>query len=192
MNTDKHGSDLIADALVRVLCVLCVLCGAVLSLAQSPAIVEQGEAELAARHISSPLDGITPNQIVDTFNQGRDGHPHEALDIPAARGTPVRAVDDGVIQKRFLSRAGGNTIYQFSPGEKLCYYYAHLDHYAEGLAEGMPVKRGQVIGYVGSTGDASPDAPHLHIAVFVLGPEKHWWHGTAINPYSALLAAASH
>jgi murein DD-endopeptidase MepM/ murein hydrolase activator NlpD len=90
------------------------------------------------------------------------------------------------VAKLFDSKAGGLTVYQFDREEKLAYYYAHLDHYAAGLAEGRQLKRGDVLGYVGSTGNASPDGPHLHFAVFVLGPEKNWWKGTAVNPYPLL------
>jgi len=89
----------------------------------------------------------------------------------------------------FLSKPGGNTIYEFDEQEVYCYYYAHLDHYAEGLREGMKVTGGEVIGYVGSTGNADPRAPHLHFAVFELGPEKQWWKGKAVNPYPELVAA---
>ena len=95
----------------------------------------------------------------------------------------MRAVEDGHIQKLFTSKAGGLTIYQFDPTGTFTYYYAHLDRYADGLGEGQLVKRGDVIGYVGSTGNASPDAPHLHFAIFRLGPEKQWWKGEPINPY---------
>ena len=104
----------------------------------------------------------------------------------AARGTPVVAVEDGRVAKLFRSDAGGITIYQFDPSERYAYYYAHLQGYAPGIAEGRPLKRGDVIGQVGSTGNADPAAPHLHFAVFVLGPEKEWWKGTAINPYPLL------
>ena len=107
----------------------------------------------------------------------------------APRGTPVLAVDDGTIRKLFHSRAGGLTVYQFDPGEIYCYYYAHLDRYADGLIERMKVRRGDVIGYVGSTGNASPAAPHLHFAIFLLGPEKRWSEGKAINPYPLLIDA---
>jgi murein DD-endopeptidase MepM/ murein hydrolase activator NlpD len=102
-------------------------------------------------------------------------------------GTPIHAVDDGTIRKLFLSRAGGKTIYQFDSAGSYCYYYAHLDRYAEDLREGMPVSRGQVIGYVGTTGDALPNAPQLHFAILRLDTEKSWWKGTPINPYPILL-----
>ena len=99
------------------------------------------------------------------------------------RGTPVVATEDGRIAKLFWSKAGGHTIYQFDPTDRYVYYYAHLDRYADGLAEGQAVTRGQTIGYVGSTGNAKADAPHLHFAIFLLTPEKRWWDGTALDPY---------
>jgi peptidoglycan LD-endopeptidase LytH len=134
-----------------------------------------------------PVLGVKPPQLSDTFNDKRGGvRRHEALDIPAPRGTPVIAVDDGRIAKLFRSIPGGLTIYHFDPGEKFAYYYAHLDGYAAGVAEGKQVRRGEVIGYVGSTGNANEANPHLHFAIFELGPEKRWWKGTAINPYPLL------
>ena len=134
-----------------------------------------------------PVAGVAAGQLSDTFNDTRDGtRRHEALDIMAARGTPVLAASDGTVAKLFNSVPGGLTIYEFDPTATYAYYYAHLDHYAPGLAEGKALKRGDVIAYVGSTGNASEDAPHLHFAIFVLGPEKHWWKGTAIDPYPLL------
>ncbi|MBG6074586.1 M23 family metallopeptidase [Polaromonas sp. CG_9.11] len=135
-----------------------------------------------------PVQGITASGLRDTFGDGRDGgqRGHEAIDIPAATGTPVLAVDDGRIVKLFLSQPGGITVYQFDPSGRLAYYYAHLERYADGLAEGQAVRRGSVIGYVGATGNASPDAPHLHFAIFRLGPEKQWWKGEPVNPFTYL------
>jgi murein DD-endopeptidase MepM/ murein hydrolase activator NlpD len=134
-----------------------------------------------------PVAGIKPAQLTDTFTQARGtGRLHDAIDIMAARGTPVLAAVDGKVEKLFTSKQGGLTIYEFDPAATHAYYYAHLDRYAAGLVEGMPLKRGDVIGYVGSTGNANPDAPHLHFAIFELGPEKHWWQGTAINPFPLL------
>ena len=142
------------------------------------------------RTVLVPVAGAKNSDIQDTFNQGRaNGKPHEATDIMAPRGARVLAADDGTIEKLFLSKPGGITIYEFDPTRRFCYYYAHLDAYAKGLKEGMPVKRGDEIGFVGSTGDASATAPHLHFAIFVLGPEKKWWKGTAINPYPILKTA---
>jgi len=137
--------------------------------------------------LAMPLPGIAPAQLRDTFSETRGGErQHEALDILAPSGTPVLAVADGHIEKLFTSVRGGLTIYQFEPSGRYAYYYAHLRGYAPKLAEGQRVKRGQVIGYVGSTGNADPTAPHLHFAVFELGSERQWWKGTAINPYPLL------
>lgn len=151
-------------------------------------IDSEGPALLAARALQFPVDGIRPETLRDTFDDGRPGHRHEALDIMAPRGTPVRAVDDGTLVKLFDSKPGGLTIYQFDPAGRLAYYYAHLDRYAEGLHEGMQLRRGDLIGYVGTTGNAT-EAPHLHFAVFLLGSDRRWWKGEALNPYSALRAA---
>lgn len=134
-----------------------------------------------------PVQGATRETLQDTFTDARgEGRSHEALDIMAPRGTPVLAAVDGPIEKLFDSVPGGLTIYQFDPAGRHAYYYAHLDRYAAGLEEGDVVEQGQVIGYVGSTGNASDDAPHLHFAIFVLGPEKRWWEGMAVNPYPLL------
>ena len=138
-----------------------------------------------------PVQGVTPAQLSDTFGDARDGERrHEALDIMAPAGTPVLAVADGHVEKLFDSERGGLTVYQFEPTGRWCYYYAHLQAYAPGLAEGAEVKRGQVLGYVGSTGNAEPSAPHLHFAVFALGPERQWWVGTPVNPYPLLARPA--
>ena len=136
------------------------------------------------------MQGKTATDLVDTFTDARSqDRSHDAIDIMADAGTPVVAVADGKVEKLFNSERGGLTVYQFEPGGKVAYYYAHLQRYADGLAEQQPLKRGQVIGYVGSTGNASPDGPHLHFAVFVLGPEQRWWEGTAVNPYPLLVGA---
>ena len=139
--------------------------------------------------IGLPIDGLNAASVRDTFDEIHSGHPHEAIDLPAPKGTPVHAVVSGIIRKLFLSKAGGNAIYEFDDTGAYCYYYAHLDRYAEGLREGMRVGRGELIGFVGSTGNADPKSPHLHFTIFELGPEKLWWKGKAINPYPALLAA---
>jgi len=140
--------------------------------------------------IGLPIAGMKPADIHDTFNQGRSGRrAHEATDIMKPRGTPVLAVADGTVVKLFNSREGGLTVYQFDSDQIYCYYYAHLDRYAEGLAEGMAVKRGDPIGYVGSTGNANAAAPHLHFGITRIGPEKHWWGGQPIDPYPLLIQA---
>ena len=134
-----------------------------------------------------PVQGIAATQLQDTFTDARSGgRVHDAIDIMAPAGTPVLAVADGTVEKLFDSKLGGITLYQFNPQRTLAYYYAHLQAYAPGIAEKQSLKRGQVIGYVGVTGNANPDGPHLHFAVFELGPEQQWWKGTAINPYPLL------
>lgn len=135
-----------------------------------------------------PVQGVAASDLRNTFDDGRDGgqRGHEAIDILAPTGTPVLAADDGRIVKLFLSQPGGITVYQFDPSGQFAYYYAHLERYADGLAEGQAVRRGSVIGYVGATGNARPDAPHLHFAIFRLGTEKQWWKGEPVNPFTYL------
>jgi peptidoglycan LD-endopeptidase LytH len=130
-----------------------------------------------------PIDGANVDAMRGGFAEARTGHPHEAVDILAPRHTPIHAVDEGTIAKLFVSKAGGNTIYQFDRSGRLAYYYAHLERYADGLREGASVKQGDVIGYVGTSGNAPANTPHLHFAVFELGPERQWWKGKAIDPY---------
>jgi murein DD-endopeptidase MepM/ murein hydrolase activator NlpD len=134
-----------------------------------------------------PVAGVRAGQLVDTYSDARsENRVHDAIDIMAPRGTPVLAASDGTVAKLFTSKLGGLTIYEFDPTSTWVYYYAHLDRYADGLAEGQPLRRGDVIGHVGSSGNASPDAPHLHFEVSRLGPEKHWWQATPVNPYPLL------
>ena len=159
-----------------------------------PAVVAPPPAAFGAevealwmRSLTLPVQGIKREELRDTFNEMRgSSRRHEALDVLAPRNTPILAVEDGKIAKLFLSDAGGITIYQFDPSESYAYYYAHLERYAEGLKEGDLVKRGQIIGYVGTTGNAPRNTPHLHFAIFKLAEDKRWWQGTAIDPYSVL------
>ena len=141
---------------------------------------------LAARRLLIPVVGAARANLRDTFDERRGATRHEAIDIAAPRGTPVVAAGDGRVVKLFKSVPGGLTVYQFDPDEKFAYYYAHLDQYAEGLSEGMILKRGDPVGYVGSTGNATSAAPHLHFAIFRLGPDRRWWTGTPTNPYPFL------
>jgi murein DD-endopeptidase MepM/ murein hydrolase activator NlpD len=144
--------------------------------------------ELATKRLEFPVKGQHGKALRDTFHDKRGNREHLALDIMAARGTPVLAVEDGRIAKLFHSLLGGITIYQYDPDERFAYYYAHLDRYADGLAEGAHVKRGQVIGYVGSTGNAPANAPHLHFTILRLGPKREWWKGEAVDPFPYLAA----
>ncbi|HEY0883866.1 MAG TPA: M23 family metallopeptidase, partial [Ramlibacter sp.] len=149
---------------------------------------EDGAALLAARPLIVPVAGVAPSALTDMFDEARGGRRHEAIDILAPTGTKVFAVDDGTVAKLFTSRPGGLTVYQFDPQGRLAYYYAHLDRYAKGLKEGMALRRGDLVGYVGTSGNAG-NTPHLHFAVFRLGPERRWWEGDPINPYPALRRA---
>jgi peptidoglycan LD-endopeptidase LytH len=139
--------------------------------------------------MTPPISGLTLANLRDSFEETHNGHRHEAMDILEPRGTPVRAAVRGTICKLFLSKPGGITIYEFDEKAEYCYYYAHLDRYAEGLHEGISVSSGDIIGFVGSTGNAVESAPHLHFAIFELGPEKQWSRGKAVNPYPSLVEA---
>ena len=131
-----------------------------------------------------PVAGVDVAALRSNFHEQRGGgsRKHEAMDILAPRGTPVVATADGRLAKLFTSAAGGLTIYQFDRDERYAYYYAHLDSYAADLAEGQWLKRGQVIGFVGTSGNAPPGTPHLHFAIFKLGAEKRWWEGEPSIP----------
>jgi murein DD-endopeptidase MepM/ murein hydrolase activator NlpD len=143
--------------------------------------------ELTGRGLVIPVEGVSADELTRSFDDPRGGERrHQAIDIMAPRNTPVRAVEGGRIARLFESRAGGITIYQFDPSERFCYYYAHLERYAPGLREGQQVRKGEIIGFVGTTGNAPPGAPHLHFAVFRLTDEKRWWEGTPIDPYDIL------
>jgi murein DD-endopeptidase MepM/ murein hydrolase activator NlpD len=143
--------------------------------------------ELADRDLLVPVEGVKPEQLVRSFADRRGAsRAHEAIDILAPMRTPVIAVEGGTIARLFYSRAGGITIYQFDPSERYCYYYAHLERYAEGLREGGRVTKGQVIGYVGISGNAPKNTPHLHFAVFRLTEAKRWWEGSPVDPYDIL------
>ncbi len=134
-----------------------------------------------------PVEGVRPEQLRDTFQASRSaGRVHDAIDIPAPRGTPVLAAADGPIVKLFQSVAGGTTIYQLSTDNHTIYYYAHLDRYSDGLKEGNFARRGEVIAYVGDTGNAGAGNYHLHFSISMVSDPKRYWDGTNINPYPLL------
>ena len=145
-------------------------------------------AELIGKQLLVPVAGVDRSALQSSFVDDRGGgsRQHEAIDILAPRGTDVYAALDGKIARLFTSAAGGLTIYQFDPEEQYCFYYAHLDRYAPDLAEGQMVRKGQTIGYVGTTGNAPVNAPHLHFAIFKLGADKRWWQGEPIDPFPVL------
>jgi murein DD-endopeptidase MepM/ murein hydrolase activator NlpD len=138
---------------------------------------------LRERALTIPVSGLEADDLVSTFHDARGSRRHEAIDILAPRGTDVLAVEDGEVAKIFTSAAGGLTVYQFDPSRTFVYYYAHLDSYAPGLKEGAMLRRGDVVGTVGTTGNAPKDTPHLHFAIAKLDPDKRWWGGTALDPF---------
>ena len=159
----------------------------------APPVVVAEQVQVAPSGLAIPVVGVKPNDLTDTFDSARSaGRRHDAIDIMAAEGTPVIAAADGTIEKLFFSKGGGGiTIYERSPDQKWMYYYAHLQGYAPGLAEGQQVKRGQVIARVAHTGDAVASAPHLHFAINSMAAGERWWQGTPINPYPLLAGKRS-
>lgn len=141
--------------------------------------------DLKAKLLTLPVVAAKPDDLRPDFYGPRGQRGHEAIDIVAPWGEAVVAVEDGTIARLFASERGGLTVYQYDPGRKYVYYYAHLAHYADNLAAGDAVKRGQLIGYVGTTGNARQ--PHLHFAIFLLGPRKSWWNGEPLDPYPVLV-----
>lgn len=144
----------------------------------------------ASSKLAMPVQGVSPSDLTDTFFEprGKDGvRLHEAIDIMAPKGTQVIAAAPGTIAKIHASKAGGKSIYVRSMDKKTLYYYAHLDAYAAGLSEGASLSVGQALGTVGSTGNAAPEAPHLHFAVFQTTADAEWWEpANPVNPYPLL------
>ena len=156
--------------------------------AQPPVTIAEG-VTVGPAELAIPVQGIKPANLSDTYTQARAGgaRTHDAIDIMAAEGTPVVSASDGVVEKLFFSEGGGGvTVYVRSPDQRWTYYYAHLQGYAPGLAEGQQVKRGQLLGRVGYTGNANPAGPHLHFAINRMNPGEKWYQGSPINPYPLL------
>jgi murein DD-endopeptidase MepM/ murein hydrolase activator NlpD len=145
--------------------------------------VRSPEAELASRALIVPVQGVDASRIRDSYTASRGGRTHDAVDIMAPRGTPVVAADNGTIFKLRQNAAGGITIYQLDPDERFVYYYAHLDRYQSGLSEGQRVTQGEVLGFVGTTGNAPEDIPHLHFQVMLYRGRGQYWGGEPINPH---------
>ena len=164
-----------------------VLAGAPM-LGRSAVSGEEAVNYLLGRGLDIPVAGKSVQQLQDTFDEGRDGgRVHRALDILAPRGTPVLAADSGRILRVKSNSLGGNTIYATDPQGRIVYYYAHLDAYRKGLAEGLVVARGDTLGFVGTTGNAPKDTPHLHFQVMRMPPDGKYWDGEPINPYPLFL-----
>jgi murein DD-endopeptidase MepM/ murein hydrolase activator NlpD len=152
-----------------------------------PPDLDDAVEDLRRRRLDVPIGTIERDKLRSNFSEARGGtRRHEAMDLLAPRHTPVVAVEAGIIARLFNSKAGGITIYQFDPTTTYAYYYAHLERYAPGLVEGATVSRGQVIGYVGTSGNAPENTPHLHFAIFVLDEDKRWWQGTPVDPFDVL------
>ena len=147
---------------------------------------ETTSADLAmlSAELIVPLSGVKASELRDTFNEMRGGgtRKHEALDIMAPRGTPVLSASAGRVLKLHTSKDGGLMIYAADASNRFVLMYAHLDHYAEGMRDSLPLRQGQIIGYVGTTGNAAENAPHLHFAIAHPRDVKLWWTGTAIDP----------
>jgi murein DD-endopeptidase MepM/ murein hydrolase activator NlpD len=155
--------------------------------ARTPILETDPLAELRGRQLELPVQGAARRDLRDSFDERRGStHNHEAIDIRAPRHTAILAVEDGTIARLFESKPGGTTIYQFDPTSRYAYYYAHLERYADGLREGDHVRRGQLLGYVGTSGNAPKDTPHLHFAIFQLTEKKRWWQGSPIDPYEVM------
>ncbi len=148
----------------------------------------RAEAIVMPSGLAIPVAGIRAAQLSDTFRDSRSGgRVHDAIDIMAPRGTPVLAAADGMVEKLYFSRGGGGiSLYVRSADRNWSFYYAHLDGYAPGLREGLRVARGDPLGTVGSTGNASPAGPHLHFAIHRMTPGERWWQGAPVNPYPLL------
>ncbi|HKP86249.1 MAG TPA: M23 family metallopeptidase [Blastocatellia bacterium] len=150
-------------------------------------VTEADTTSLKLKNLLIPVEGVTANQLRDTFYDGRsEGRQHQALDIMAAGGTPVLAAADGKVARLFQSEKGGITLYQLDSSGLYYYYYAHLQRYADGVVEGKELKRGDVIAYVGDTGNAGAGNFHLHFAITKPNAPGHWSGGAPINPYLIL------
>ena len=155
----------------------------------APPVVVAESVVVGPTGLAIPVAGMKPDQLVDTYTQARAGgaRSHDAIDIMAPTGTPVVTAAPGTVEKLFFSDGGGGiTAYVRSEDGRWIYYYAHLNAYAPGLHEGQKLKRGELVGYVGATGNANPAGPHLHFAINRMNPDEKWWQGTAINPYPLL------
>jgi murein DD-endopeptidase MepM/ murein hydrolase activator NlpD len=137
---------------------------------------------LGAKALMVPVEGVTPERVPNTYNAKRSGGAHNALDILAPRGTPVLSADAGRILRLRTNPAGGITIYALDRQELFVYYYAHLERYRDGLTEGESLEAGDLIGYVGTTGNAPPNIPHLHFQVMRYRRDRYW-DGEPINPH---------
>ena len=168
--------------------------GAAVPLATSAVLGTSAEADIEyvrSRRLQVPVAGIHSDQLADSFDEPRDGtRRHRAIDILAPRGTPVLAADDGRVLRVSWNSAGGNTVYATDAEGRIVYYYAHLDHYRDSLVAGMPLTKGDTIGFVGTTGNAPKDIPHLHFQIMRMPHDGKYWNGEPINPFAILRGEA--
>lgn len=164
--------------------------GVVVPLSTAGVLGGSAEADvsyLRERKLLLPVAGIHADQLTDSFDEGRDGvRRHHAIDILAARGTPVLAADDGRVLRVSWNSLGGNTVYATDDDSRIVYYYAHLDRYREGLVAGMRLTKGDTLGFVGTTGNAPKDIPHLHFQIMRMPHDGKYWNGDPIDPYPLL------
>lgn len=185
---------IIAAVILFVTAMIWLSAGAPAGVSAPAKVVQKVEPVVAPSGLAIPVAGVRASQLSDTYSQARAGgaRVHDAIDIIAARGTPVIAAAEGIVEKLYFSRGGGGiTAYVRSPDRRLIYYYAHLDAYAAGLHEGQRLARGDPVGTVGSTGNASAAGPHLHFAIHVMAENDRWYGGRAINPYPLLAGRGS-
>lgn len=149
----------------------------------SESAMQAALAELRSKNLGLPIDGANVQRMKGSFYEMRGANMHEAVDILSPRNTPVLAVETGKIARLFTSRLGGLTIYEVDPTGKYIYYYAHLQKYADNLSDGDRITKGQVIGYVGTSGNAPPNTPHLHFSIGLMGISQKWWQTTSVDPY---------
>ena len=148
----------------------------------APPVPRDNELRELAATLTIPVAGVKAEELLDTFNERRGTRRHEAIDIPAPRGTPVLSATSGRVLRLYTSERGGLMIYTADSSGRFILMYAHLDGYADGIANDVPLQRGQVIGYVGTTGNAPPNLPHLHFAIARSTNVSRWWEGTPVDP----------
>jgi peptidoglycan LD-endopeptidase LytH len=162
---------------------------AILDRAVAPVLADV--SYLRDRGLVIPVAGADATRIRDSFHEARDGgaRTHHALDIMAPKGTPILSADDGHVLRLSTNKLGGITVYSMDPAARVVYYYAHLDRYHPGLHEGQQLSRGDTLGYVGTTGNAPANAPHLHFQVMRMPDDGRYWAGEPINPFPVLREA---
>jgi murein DD-endopeptidase MepM/ murein hydrolase activator NlpD len=154
--------------------------------------IDRDLEELHYRGLLVPIAGIDASKIPNSFSDARDGQrKHNAIDIFAKRGTPVLSADDGTILKVGTNTLGGNIVWAVDAHRRFVYYYAHLDRWADGLRDGMSIQRGDVLGYVGTTGNAPKNIPHLHFQLLRYTNDKRYYDGPPINPLPFFIMTTS-